>query len=122
MFRRSAFLAVVPAVAVAALLSGCSGSAASPGTSQGSGTGTGTGNGSSFAQCLKKHGVSLPGGAPGGGAPGGGAPGGGAPPSAFPRGTPGSGGGGLPGGQISQAMRNAIKSCGGTGGFGGPPG
>src|ERR1039457_787991 len=119
MFRRSAFLAVVPAVAVAALLSGRSGSAASPGTSQGSGTGTGTGTGnaSSFAQCLKKHGVSLPGGAPGGGAPGGGAP-----PSAFPRGTPGSGGGGLPGGQISQAMRNAIKSCGGTGAFGGPPG
>jgi hypothetical protein len=116
---RWAVPAVLPAFAAAVLLTGCgSGGAGQTATQTSSPS-----NRSSFAECLKKHGITLPSRPAGGGAPpsrpaGGGA--GSAPPTGA---APGNGGQGFPGGARSSAFQKAIKACGGFGGgFGGPPG
>lgn len=107
-------LAILPSLTAAALLSGCSSSGS---TQNDPHTGKSTSR-SSFAQCLKKHGVSLPG-RPAGQQPSG------APPTGAPA---GNGGQGIPGGSGGSAFRKAIQACGGpgnggsgSGGFGGAP-
>ena len=108
------------AVAAAALLAGCGGS----GDPQNAGATSSASSRSSFAQCLKKHGITLPSRPSGGGRPSG-IPSGGVRGSASPSGAPG-GGQGFPGGGRSSAFQKAIKACGGFGGGGGfggaPPG
>lgn len=114
---RWAVPAVLPAFAAAVLLTGCgSGGAAQNATQTSSPS-----NRSSFAECLKKHGITLPSGPAGGGAPTSRPSGGAVPGSAPPSGA--APGNGFPGGAGSSAFRKAIKACGGSsGGFGGPPG
>lgn len=114
---RWAVPAVLPAFAAAVLLTGCGSGGAGQNATQTSSPS----NRSSFAECLKKHGITLPS-RPGGGAPPSRPAGGGTPTGAPPSGAPGNGQG-FPGGSNIGAFQKAIKACGGSGGgFGGPPG
>lgn len=105
------------AVVAAALLAGCG-----SGNAQNAGATPSASNRSSFTQCLKKHGITLPSRPSGGGLPSGGIPSGRAPGSAPPSGASGNGQG-FPGGSRGGAFQKAIKACGGLGGggFGGAP-
>jgi signal transduction histidine kinase len=106
----------VAAIAAVMTVAGCSSSSNS---SSGNSSSSGSSQASSFQECLKKHGVTLPsgfgGGAPGGGQAGSGS-GGGQPPSgstASPR--------PRPTGAANSTFQKAIQACGGPqgGGFGG---
>jgi hypothetical protein len=103
-----------PVLLAGALVAGCgAASGASTPTPAASRQALGaSGNRTAFIQCLRKHGVSLPGARPGGFStrrPGGFPT---ARPSTFPTARPAGGfGGGFPGG-FSGSFRKALKECG----------